>query len=121
MPVNCTEDPATRTLELTVSGHISRADFDALAPRIEAFAEAHGPIRVIEVIDSLKGFDPSLIWEGIKLDFRIIPKISHCAVVGDAPWLGPVARASAAVLPMTLRAFPRSGLQAARDWIATAA
>jgi len=44
MPVTYTEDPATRTVELAVSGHISRADFDALAPRIEAFAEAHGPV-----------------------------------------------------------------------------
>lgn len=120
MPVTYTEDPAARTVELAVSGHISRADFDALAPRIEAFAEAHGPIRVIEVVESLRGFDPSLLWEGIRLDFRIIPKISHCAVVGDAPWLGPVARASAAVLPVTLRAFPLAELEAARSWIATA-
>jgi len=120
MPVTLKEDPAARTVELTVLGRISRVDFDALAPRIEAFAEAHGPIRVIEVIDSLDGFDPSLIWEGMKLDFRILPRISHCAVVGDAPWLGPVARASAVVLPMTLRAFPRGDLQAARDWIAMA-
>ena len=89
MPVTLREDPAARTVELTVSGRISRVDFDALAPRIEAFAEAHGPIRVIEVIDSLDGFDPSLIWEGMKLDFRILPRISHCAAVGDAPWRGP--------------------------------
>lgn len=121
MPVTYTEDPATKAVELTVSGHISRADFDAIAPKIEAFATTHGTIRLIEVIDSLKGFDPSLIWEGIRLDFRIIPHISHCAVVGDALWLGPVARASGAVLPMTLRAFPRAELDAARDWIATAA
>ncbi|MCA8878593.1 MAG: STAS/SEC14 domain-containing protein [Rhodobacteraceae bacterium] len=120
MPITYHEDPATRTAELSVNGRITRSDFDTLAPKFEAFAETYGPIRLIEIVESLGGFDPSLIWKGLKLDFRVIPRISHCAVVGDAPWLSPLTRASGAVLPVKLRAFPMAELAAARAWIAAA-
>lgn len=117
MPVDYEDFPDTKTIELNVSGRVTQADWDTVAPRFEAFMTAHGTIRLIEVIESLDGFDPGLIWQGIKFDMKAIPRISHCAVVTDIGWMSPIVRAAGAVMPMRLRTFPLSEAGAARAWL----
>ena len=120
MSVTYAEDPETRTIELTVRGRVTESDWNAIKPRFEAFMETHRTIRLIEVIEALGGFDASLIWEGIRFDFKAIPHISHCAVVTDIGWMSPIVRAASAVMPTVLRTFPLSELEAARTWLRTA-
>lgn len=120
MAVTCTTNDDTRIAELVVDGRVTREDFDSLAPAFSEFVARHDKVKLIEVVRRLDGWDSSLLWEGIKLDAKAIPRISHCAVVGDMGWLTPVARAAGAVTPMTVRVFPLAELDAARDWIATA-
>lgn len=118
MTVTYTENADACTVELTVDGRVTREEFDALAPRMEAFIASCGSIRLIEVIRKLDGFDGSLLWEGLKLDFRVIPHISHCAVVSDIGWLSPVSKAAGALTSTKLRTFPLADLEAARNWVA---
>jgi SpoIIAA-like len=77
----------------------------------------HGTIKMIEVVESFDGFDPSVIWPGIKFDFKNIRNISHVAVVSDIGWLSPLAKAAGALLSTKLRAFSISELDDAREWI----
>ena len=120
MPVAYAADPETRVIELIINGKVTQDDWDAVVPEFEAFMEAHGPIRLIEVVESLTGFEPSLIWEGIKFDFKAIPNIRHCAVVTDIAWMSPLTKAAAAVMPLNLRVFPLASVEDAKDWVATA-
>lgn len=118
MPVTYKESDDTKTVELVVSGKVTQTDWDAVAPRFEKFVEKSGTIRLVEIIESFKGFDPILLWEGIKLDFKVIPHISHCAVVSDISWISPISKAAGAVMPMQLRTFPLAKADEARAWIA---
>ena len=120
MPVSYSADPETRVIELVINGKVTQEDWDAVVPEFESFMEDHGPIRLIEVVESLTGFEPSLIWEGIKFDFKAIPNISHCAVVTDIAWMSPLTKAAAAVMPLNLRVFPLKETDEARRWVATA-
>ncbi len=120
MAVMLSENPDTKTLEITVNGTVTEQDFDELMPRFEAFMETHKKIRLIEVVQDYKGFDPGLMWKGMRFDFRAIPHISHCAVVSDIPWMSPMAKAAGAFMPMKVRTFNMDELDAAREWIATA-
>ena len=117
MPVTYSEDPATRSIELGVSGRVTQEDWDRVVPRFEAFMEAHGTIRLIEIVESLEGFDRGLIWQGIRFDMKAIPRISHCAVVTDFGWMSPIVKAAGAVMPMQLRTFPLAEVEAARVWL----
>ncbi|WP_135501047.1 STAS/SEC14 domain-containing protein [Roseovarius aestuariivivens] len=117
MPTTYHEDDSTGTAEITVSGRVTQDDFDAIASPLQDFIDRHGTIRLIEVIESLTGFDASMIWSGLKFDIRNIPHISHVAVVTDIGWLSPVSRAAGAVISCKLRTFPMADLDAARDWI----
>lgn len=120
MTVSYAEDPDAKIVELTVSGRITREDYDAVIDRLQAFIDAHGTIRLIETVESMDGFDPSVIWPGIKFDFRNIRHISHVAVVSDIGWIGPASKAAGALISTKLRTFGLDELAEARDWIRTA-
>ena len=57
-----------------------------------------------------------MIWEGLKIDARVLPRIERIAVVGDQGWLGPLSKAAGAVMPPQLRAFALADLGEARAW-----
>ena len=120
MTIQYSEDPETRTVELTVADRITHEDYDAVADRLQAFIDTHGTIRLIEVIETLEGFDPAMIWPGIKFDMKNLRHISHVAVVSDIGWIGPVSKAAGAVLTTKLRTFDLADVEAARKWIITA-
>lgn len=118
MSVEMSLDRDRKLAELRVDGRVSRADFDRIAPEFEAFVEECGQIRLLEVIETLGGFDPSLLWDGMKLDLKVIPHISHCAVVSDIGWLSPLSKAAGALISTRLRTFALSEEEAARAWLA---
>lgn len=117
MTVTYTEIPQKRRCEFTVSGHISYDDYLAVAEPMEAFAKTHGKVQMIEVVDHFTGFDPAVLLPGIRFDFRVVPHVSHIALVTDIGWISPIARAVGALLPTRMRVFPRDQLDAAREWL----
>ncbi|WP_028914150.1 STAS/SEC14 domain-containing protein [Pseudorhodobacter ferrugineus] len=110
--------PDTKTFEFTVSGKVTEADFDALSGPLEDFVEEHGKIKLLEIIEDFQGFDPMMLWKGMKFDIKIIPHITHCAVVTDMGWISPLSRAAGAFMATKLRTFDLSELDAARTWLA---
>lgn len=120
MPVIYAEIPETNICEIEVSGHVTRVEYDEVVGRLQDFIDARGEIRLIEIVRDLKGFDPSVIWPGIKFDLRNIPRITHCAVVTDIGWMGPVSKAAGSIMSTRLRTFDTAQLDDAREWIAGA-
>ncbi len=110
--------PETKTFELTVSGKITPEDFDALSGPLDAFVKEHDKIKLLEIIEDFQGFDPTMLWKGIKYDIRILPHITHCAVVSDMGWLSPITKAAGAFIGTKLRTFDLAEVEAARAWLA---
>lgn len=106
-----------KLVELTVDGKVTRAEFDEIAPKIEAFIAEHGTIKLIEVVHHFGGMEMSAMWEGIKFDRQNVKHISHCAVVSDISWISPLTKAASAFLSTKLRTFDLAELDAAREWI----
>lgn len=117
MSVQMILDDTRKLAELRVDGAVTREDFDRIAPDFEAFVEACGTIRLLEVIERMGKIDMSMVWDGMKLDLRVIPHISHCAVVSDIGWLSPVSKAAGALMSTKLRTFPMAEESAARTWL----
>ncbi|MDN5787674.1 STAS/SEC14 domain-containing protein [Pseudorhodobacter sp.] len=112
--------PQSKIFEFTVSGKVTSEDFDALSAPLDAFVKEHDKIKLLEIIESFHGFDPSLLWQGIKYDVKILPHITHCAVVSDMGWISPLTKAAGAFMATKLRTFDLSELDTARDWLAQA-
>lgn len=120
MALTYTEDANSKVMEIRLDGRVTRADFDAIKDRVQAFIDAHQPVRMVEIIDSFEGFEPSVLWPGIKFDIRNIRHISHVAVVSDIGWISPLSKAAGAVVSTRLRTFDMAHLDDARDWVRSA-
>lgn len=117
MPVTYTEYPEKARVEFTVSGHLYKADYDAVVVPLQAFIEQHGTIQMVEVVESFAGFDPAVLFPGVQFDFRHIQNIRHAAIVTDIGWMSPIVQATSMVLPTHIRCFPLAERAAAHAWL----
>jgi hypothetical protein len=120
MTVRYTEYPAQKTVEFTVQGYVTRADYYEVLEPLQRFIDRHGRIRMIKVIESLDGFDPSVLLTGIRFDIRKIRHISHLAVVSDLGWISPLVKAAGALVSTKVRMFQLDQLDEARAWVGQA-
>ena len=112
-----TEHESLPVAEIRVVGRVTDHDMDEIIPKLEAFIDKHGTIRIVEVIERFDGFDPTTILDGMKFDIKHLSDVTHAAVVSDIPWVSYVTSAAAMVMPLTVRVFPLEKLDEARDWI----
>ena len=121
MTLTYSEDDSTKTAMITVSGMITRDDYDAVMVPIQAFIDKHGSINFIEVIESLSGFEPSIIWPGLKFDIANLKHINRVAVVSDLGWISPFTKAAGYFMSTKLRMFDLADLDEAQAWIRSSA
>lgn len=119
MSLTYTEDDTTKTATIVVSGKITKDDYDAIIGKMQAFIDTHGKVNLIEVVESFSGFDPSVIWPGIKFDFQNIRHIGKVAVVSDIGWISPFTKAAGYFMSTKLRMFDLAQLDEAKDWMAS--
>ncbi len=115
-----TEHATKPVVEIRVIGRVTQHDMDEVLPKLIAFIKRHGKVRLVEIIESLDGVEPSTILDGMKFDFQYMRDISHAAVVTDVGWIGVFTRAASLVMPVALRVFSLSEIDEARNWAATA-
>jgi len=104
-------------VEIVVEGKITEADFDRIIPQIKADLARHGKLKVLEEIRSFEGADPMAIWRDLQ-NARLAKDFTHGAIIADAKWIRTLTEAIGAVIPMEIKAFERSQLAAAREWLA---
>ena len=115
-----TEHATQPVVEIRVVGHVTQHDMDEILPKLEAFIDRHGTIRIVEVIESFEGFDPTTVLDGLKFDLNHLTDVTHAAVVSDIGWIGVMTRAASMVMPVTIRVFTMDELDEAREWARTA-
>ncbi len=115
-----TEHATKPVVEIRVIGRVTQHDMDEVLPKLIAFIKRHGKVRLVEIIESLDGVEPSTILDGMKFDFQHMRDVSHAAVVTDVGWIGVFTRAASLVMPVALRVFSLSEIDEARNWAATA-
>ena len=115
-----TEHATQPVVEIRVVGHVTQHDMDEILPKLEAFIRRHGTIRIVEVIETFEGFDPTTVLDGLKFDLNHLTDVTHAAVVSDIGWIGVMTRAASMVMPVTIRVFTMDELDEAREWARTA-
>ncbi|MCV2892672.1 STAS/SEC14 domain-containing protein [Lentibacter sp. XHP0401] len=115
------EDDSTKTAMITVSGKITKEDYDTVITPIQAFIDKHGSINFIEVVESFAGFEPSVLWPGIKFDITHLKHIDRVAVVSDIGWISPITKAAGYFMSTKLRMFDMDELDEAKDWVKSSA
>lgn len=119
------EDDENKTIEIIVDGKVTKAEFDKLSQKMEAFIETHGEIKILEVVRDFQGFEPSMILDGIMFDVKHMKHISHCAVVLEedgftstlVKGFAALNDAAGSFAPIKMKTFEKGRVDAARKWL----
>lgn len=108
---------------IRASGRISKEDFRAFAPTMEALG-AGTEIRIVEVIpDDYEGFGPGGLAEDLKMGFGTLlhhhAVFKRVAVVSDKDWVRHTVHALGWMVPGELAVFGLDELDAAKTWAAS--
>ena len=82
-----TEHETAPVAEIRIVGQVTQNDMDNVLPKLEALIEKHGEIRIVEIVESFDGFDPTTILDGIKFDIQHLRDVTHAAVGGSGGWV----------------------------------
>lgn len=106
-------------LELTMSGTITSADYDAtLVPAIEAALADHDRIRMLVILgDEFQGFDLSAVWADSKLGMSHWGGFDRVAVVTDTNWVRTAIRLASPMMPCPVQIFDLAEVEEARRWL----
>lgn len=114
------EERDSNVVELTIDGKVSKAEFEALAARLEAAIKRHGHIRLLEVVRSFGGVEPAMFWHDLRFSMRHLNDFSRCAVVAEQGWLGWVTKIFAPLFTDRVRHFTPDQVDQARAWLRAA-
>ncbi len=112
-----TEHDNAQAVEITVSGKVSREEFDRLASKLEAFIARHGKVRVLERIANFEGMDAAALWHDLKFSLRHLEDFSRIAVVADPHVRNLWSSFLSPFITCEVEHFPPGQIAEARDWL----
>ena len=113
------EASRSEVVGIRLTGELAAEDYDRLAPHLEEKARAHGPLRVLVLMEDWNGWDSlTAMWEDLKLDAALNEHASgRLAMVGEEDWERWMTEAAKLLTEGKLRYFDRSALAAAWTWV----
>ena len=73
-------------IHVTVSGKLTKEDYQRFAPQIEKDIQEHGKVRILFEMHDFHGWGASALWQDIKFDMKHFSDIERLALVGDKKW-----------------------------------
>ena len=117
MPVALREDNDGRVLEVTLSGKLTRHDYEEFGPAVEVMLKDHAAIRILCLMDDFHGWTLGALWEDIKFDWKHFSEIERIAFVGDRRWEQGMATFCKPFTKARIRYFDVKETAEARAWI----
>ncbi|MEQ9815254.1 MAG: STAS/SEC14 domain-containing protein [Azospirillaceae bacterium] len=105
-------------IRLDVSGTLTREDYDAILPSLEAMLDAEDRSRILIVLDDFEGWEVSSLWEDLKFDLRHRKSFERIAVVGEGAMAKWGTELSGLLFSGETAFFDRDELSEARQWLA---
>lgn len=105
-------------IELTVDGKLLHEDYQRVLPELERIINEQGALRCLIVLKHITGMEPRAMLDDFRFDITHAGKITHCAVVTDARWLGWVSKLFGLFMPRCeVRVFEPDERPAAAEWL----
>jgi hypothetical protein len=117
MSVELHAQEGTNVLEVTLSGKITREDYENFVPEVERLIKEHGKLRLLCHLKGFHGWTAGGLWEDLKFDWRHFSDIERLALVGDKRWEAGMATFCKPFTKATIQYCDVSDESKAAEWI----
>ncbi|MCC6363233.1 MAG: STAS/SEC14 domain-containing protein [Bryobacterales bacterium] len=104
-------------VSVTLSGKLTRSDYQEFVPPLENYMKEHGKIRMLVRLADFHGWDAGALWEDIKFDMKHFSELERLAMVGDSKWEKWMASFCKPFTTAKIRYFDSSHENEANAWI----
>jgi hypothetical protein len=111
---NLTEN---KVLAITVSGRLTKEDYDRLLPELEELLEKHDSVRFYIKLEDLSGFETGALWKDMKFDFKHKNQYGKTAIVGDKKWEEWATKISKILFDSEMKFFYKDQSDDAWNWV----
>lgn len=104
---------------VSCEGQVTKEDYDRiLVPTVLDALKRQDKIRLLyKTAANFTGYDPSAIWEDLKIGVEYPIRWERVAVVTDVDWIVQMMRLLSFLVPCPTKLFPPSEFAQARAWI----
>lgn len=107
-------------IEIKVSGKLSKDDYEAFVPQIEALIAEYGKVRMLFDMHHFHGWSVAAVWEDVKFGWKHFRDIERIAAIGDKSWEQGMIAFCKPFTKAKICYFDRAKETAAREWICEA-
>ena len=110
--------PDTHIFEITYSGAVDSAEFEALRDQLVAFLDANDPADLLAVYGDIElgKIEPKALWEDLR-SAGLEKKVRRAALLTDAGWLATLARGASHFIQAEVRVFGLAERDEALAWL----
>jgi hypothetical protein len=120
MPTELVIQDDAKTLEVHLSGKLTKEDYGRFVPEVERMVKAYGKIRILVEMHDFHGWDAGALWADIKFDVKHFADIERVALVGETRWEKGMATFCTPFTLAKIRYFDRDQIDEARRWLSGA-
>jgi hypothetical protein len=120
MAVDLREEDGGKLLVLTLSGKLTKEDYEKFGPEVERLIKQHGKVRILCQMQDFHGWSLGALWEDVKFDVKHFRDIERLALVGDRKWEKDMAAFCKPFTTAKIKYFDVSAADEAATWIRAA-
>jgi len=117
MSAELKEENGGRLVHVSITGKLSREDYETFIPVVERLISEHGKLRMLIQMHDFHGWTAGALWEDIKFDAKHYADIERLALVGESKWEKGMSVFCRPFTSATIRYFDSSALSEARGWV----
>jgi hypothetical protein len=106
-----------RILNVTISGKLTKEDYEHFTPETERLVRQHGKIAILFQMHDFHGWTAAALWEDTKFAMHHFHDIARLAVVGEKSWQKGMATFCKPFTKAEVRYFESSDVEKAKVWL----
>ena len=106
-----------RTVEVNLSGKLTKTDYRDFVPELDRLIKLHGKIQLLVEMSDFHGWDPAALWQDLKFDLKHFTHLERVAMVGEKRWQRAMAQFCRPFTTADIHYFNRSNKDDARKWL----
>ena len=109
--------PTGKTVEVHVSGQLTKEDYERFVPAVNERVKEHGRIRILFDMHDFHGWSAGAMWEDFKFGVRHFTDIERLAIVGETKWQQSLAKFCRPFTTAKIKYFDHGCVAEARAWL----